>query len=37
VVDIGIGALCLGVWVLIEHVIDKAFDNTDLGDSDYGC
>lgn len=34
---LGIGLLCAGVWGLIEYVIDRAFDNADLGDSDYGC
>jgi hypothetical protein len=32
-----LGVICLGVWVLIEHVVDKMFDKDDLGDSDYGC
>ena len=34
---LGVGLLCSVVWVVIELLIDKMFDNTDLGDSDYGC
>lgn len=33
----GIGLLCFALWVLVEYVIERLFDNTDLGDSDYGC
>lgn len=32
-----VGVLGLGVWFIVEHVIDKLFSNDDLGDSDYGC
>lgn len=34
---IGVGVLCLGIWMFVEYIIDKLFDNSDLGDSDYGC
>ena len=34
---LGVGLLCIAVWGAIELLIDKVFDNTDLGDSDYGC
>ena len=34
---LGVGLLCSVVWVGIELLIDKLFDNNDLGDSDYGC
>jgi hypothetical protein len=32
-----IAAIGIGVWLLIEYVVDKMFDKDDLGDSDYGC
>jgi hypothetical protein len=32
-----IAAIGIGLWLFIEHVTDKMFDNDDLGDSDYGC
>ena len=32
-----VGLLGLGLWVIVEHIIDKMFNNDDLGDSDYGC
>jgi hypothetical protein len=34
---LGISAVIFAVWVGIEMLIDKTFDNSDLGDSDYGC
>jgi hypothetical protein len=32
-----IAGIGIGVWLLIEYVVDKMFDKDDLGDSDYGC
>ena len=32
-----IGLLGIGLWLIVEYIIDKLFDNSDLGDSDYGC
>lgn len=32
-----IGLIGLGLWLFIEYIVDKMFDNNDLGDSDYGC
>ena len=32
-----IGCIGIGVWLIVELVVDKLFDNSDLGDSDYGC
>ena len=32
-----IGVLGLGLWAIVENVIDKLFSKDDLGDSDYGC
>ena len=32
-----IGLIGIGLWLVLEVVVDKLFDNNDLGDSDYGC
>jgi hypothetical protein len=32
-----IAGIGIGVWLFVEYVVDKLFDNNDLGDSDYGC
>lgn len=32
-----IGCIGVGLWLAFEYIIDKLFDNNDLGDSDYGC
>jgi hypothetical protein len=32
-----IAGIGIGVWFFVEYIVDKLFDNNDLGDSDYGC
>jgi hypothetical protein len=34
---LGVGLVASIIWVACEIVIEKMFDNSDLGDSDYGC
>lgn len=34
---LGIGTVIFAVWIVAEMLIEKTFDNSDLGDSDYGC
>jgi len=34
---LGTCAVIFAVWIGAEMLIDKTFDNSDLGDSDYGC
>jgi len=33
-----VGGLVIFIaWIAIDMLIEKVFDNSDLGDSDYGC